>query len=101
MEQWKHVYLPAPIVSPFRRSKMRPMSLLAENVSSGIDTVFVVEGAPNDDVPDRSWISTRADEFLVNTRGLLLITAPLARSIVSMSLLIVAGVSRDWWNSST
>jgi len=94
----KTVHTPAPMVSPFRRNRTRPMSLLAENVSSGIEMGLAV-GETEVEV-DRSCISTRAEEFFVKTRGFVLITAPEARSIDSMNLLIIAGVSREWWNSS-
>lgn len=87
------------MVSPFRRNKTRPISLLVEKVSSGIEIGLAV-GETEVEV-DRSCISTRAEEFFVKTRGFILITAPDARSIVSINLLTTAGVSREWWNSST
>jgi hypothetical protein len=69
------------------------MSLLAEKVSRGIE-IGLADGKTEVEV-DRSCISTRAEEFLVNTRGFVLITAPEVRSIVSINLLIIAGVSRE------
>lgn len=89
--------VPAPMVSPPRLRTTRPMSLFIENVSMGITDGF----ATNECEFERRVISTTAAVFFDMNRGLVLRTAPVALSHVYSSLLNIAGISRDWWKSST
>jgi len=82
------------MVSPPRRSRIRPIALFVLNNSIGIT------GCLRSDVAFK-WICTLATAFLVITRGFDFIVAPVWRSIVSISIAIVAGMSLDWWKSST
>jgi len=84
--------MPAPIVSPPRRIKIRPMSLLQEKGSNGIGRT--VERDP-DVAKARNEICTSADMPFVRTRGFCLIAVPDARSRVVTSFEIVAGTSRE------
>lgn len=76
---------------------MRPISLFTENGSRG--TGSALDAGPEYAAPLR-LISTSADMFFVNTRGLFLITLPLERSRTEIKRDIDAGTSLEWWKSS-
>lgn len=96
---------------------MRPISLFTANGSNGIDTarafgpddarsvtVTLAELALGNTLPNPGpYVSGPIgviDEFIIAYRGFRLITAPVARSIVSISFDTDAGTSREWWKSS-
>lgn len=107
--------VPAAMVSPPRRMRIRPISLLDEKVSRGSGRDLAL----GSDIPDtRRVISTSADmpfvrtlgrsyehqsygDIVMSNRGFSLITLPLDLSMVVTSLDRAAGTSRDWWKSST
>lgn len=74
--------LPAAIVSPFRLSNTLPISLLSLKVSIG-SRAFEVLLEESDMVLPLSETRIFADIPLDNTRGLLLIVAPVIRSRIS------------------
>lgn len=105
--------MPAAIVSPLLRIKIRPISLFVEKGSKGM-TVLRAPGPPNEAC--RIAICTSAEVPFVKTLvkgsitmnyhtarlkkpgtylGFRLVTAPEARSNVTFSLDIAAGTSRD------
>jgi hypothetical protein len=89
-----HAGSPAAIVSPFRLSRILPISLLSLKVSMGI-RIFETPDDESDIVLPLRDTLILADIPFVKTRGFFLIMAPVTRSSDSRGV-TVAGMFCEW-----